>query len=150
MYNEDKYFVIVTDRGSKLFKKETKLGDILLNKDIIYRIVTEAVENCGGKAEILNYRGKYMNMVPGIAAKKNLSYEEYSGVHFAEDEDGLKIRVCIIVHFGASIKRVTNQIIDYIYEYVEKMFGIKPAKVTVLVTGTISKNIAKRHIEVSR
>ena len=26
-----------------MFKKETKLGDILLNEDVIYRIVAEAV-----------------------------------------------------------------------------------------------------------
>ena len=47
-----------------MFKKETKLGDILLNEDVIYRIVAEAVDSCEGKAEILHYRGKYMNMVP--------------------------------------------------------------------------------------
>ncbi|MFQ7473681.1 MAG: hypothetical protein ACLRLX_05695, partial [Anaerovoracaceae bacterium] len=53
-------------------------------------------------------------------------------------------------HFGASIKRNTGKIIDYIYEYMEKIIGIKPKNVKVIVTGTLSKNIAKRHIEVSR
>ena len=28
--------------------------------------------------------------------------------------------------------------------------GRKPAKVTVIVTGTVARNIVKRHIEVSR
>ena len=133
-----------------MFKKETKLGDIILNEDVIYRIVAEAVDSCEGKAEILHYRGKYMNMVPGIASKMNLYDEENGSIQFSEDDEGLKIRVFIIVHFGASIKNVTAKIIDYIYEYTEKMLGEKPAKVTVMVTGTISRNIAKRHIEVSR
>jgi uncharacterized alkaline shock family protein YloU len=54
------------------------------------------------------------------------------------------------VKFGTSIQNVTNKIIDFIYEHMEKTTGQKPLKVTVIVTGTSSKNIAKRHIEVSR
>ena len=138
------------NRRIKLFRKETKLGDILVNENVVYRIVTEAVESCGGKAELLNYRGKYKNMVPGIASKMNLYDEESGSIQFSDGEDGLDITVSIIVHFGTSIKKTTSRIIDYIYEYTEKMLGRKPSKVTVRVTGTVSRNIAKRHIEVSR
>ena len=49
-----------------------------------------------------------------------------------------------------SIRNITGQIIDSIYDDMEKILREKPKKVTVIVTGTLSKNIAKRHIEVSR
>ena len=129
---------------------ETKFGSIRFSPNIINKIVMEAVENSYGKAEILHYKGKYMNVVPGIASKMNLYDEEAGGIEVAEDEDGMEIHVYIVVHFGTSIKRVTSEIIDYIYEKTEKIMGQKPKRVAVTVTGTISKNIVKRHIEVSR
>lgn len=133
-----------------MFKLENKLGDIVFSETIINRIVTEAVESCEGKAEILNYKGKYKNMVPGIASKMNLYDEESGGIQLTKDEDGLQIKVYIIIHLGASIKETTEKIIDYIYEYVEKMLNERPKAVTVTVTGILSKNMVKRHIEVSR
>ena len=45
---------------------------------------------------------------------------------------------------------MTNEIIDYIYEETEKILGERPEKVTIVITGTVSKNVARRHIEVSR
>lgn len=133
-----------------MFKLENKLGDIVFSETIINRIVTEAVESCEGKAEILNYKGKYKNMVPGIASKMNLYDEESGGIQLTKDEDGLQIKVYIIIHLGASIKETTEKIIDYIYEYVEKMLNERPKTVNVTVTGILSKNMVKRHIEVSR
>ncbi|MDO4546285.1 MAG: Asp23/Gls24 family envelope stress response protein [Bacillota bacterium] len=133
-----------------MFELETKLGNIHFSQNIINKIVIDAVESCEGKAEILNYKGKYMNVVPGIASKINLYNEETGGIQIKEDEFGVEIQVYVIVHFGTSIKQVTSKIIDSVYENMEKIMGEKPTKVTVVVTGTLSRNIAKRHIEVSR
>lgn len=129
---------------------ETKFGDIHFSQNVINRIVTNALEECGSKAELMHYKGKYMNVVPGLASKMNLYDGESGGIQFEKTEDGLEIRVYIIVRFGVSIKKITAQIIDRIYTDAEKILGEKPKKVTVTVTGTLSKNIAKRHIEVSR
>ncbi|MFR6257497.1 MAG: Asp23/Gls24 family envelope stress response protein, partial [Anaerovoracaceae bacterium] len=85
-----------------------------------------------------------------IASWMNLYDEEAGGIHVKEEDGDIYIKVYIVMHFGASIKRNTGKIIDYIYEYMEKIIGIKPKNVKVIVTGTLSKNIAKRHIEVSR
>ena len=133
-----------------MFEVETKLGDITFSPNIINKIAVDAVENCGGAAEILNYKGKYMNVVPGIASKMNLYDEEAGGIQVVDTENGVDIRVFIVMHFGASIKKTTEKIIDYMYEYTDKIMGERPHKITVVVTGTLSKNMAKRHIEVSR
>lgn len=129
---------------------KTNLGEIHFSQHIINKIVTDAVETCGDKAAIMHYKGKYMNVVPGLASKINLYDEGASGIHFNDKEDGIEISVYIVVRFGISIKMITEKIIDQIYANVEKIMGQKPKKVTVIITGTISKNIAKRHIEVSR
>lgn len=133
-----------------MIKKKTKFGDIHFSQNVINRIVINAIQSCNGKAELNNYRGKYKNMVPGLASRMNLYDEGAGGIQLSKEDEGMNITVYIIVRFGVSIKSITKKIIDYIYEYMEKILNEKPKKVTVIVTGTLSKNIAKRHIEVSR
>ena len=129
---------------------KTQLGNINFSQNIINKIVTECVKNVGDRVILLNYKGKYMNVVPGLASKMNLYDEEAGCIHADETDQGIRINVYIAVRFGVSIKKVTREIINSIYENFEKFMGEKPARVTVTVTGTFSKNSAKRHIEVSR
>lgn len=133
-----------------MFDIETKLGEIHFPASVINRIVMEAVESCGGKVDILNYKGKYKNMMPWLASRMNLYKEEAGGIQVEETEEGMIMTVYVVIHFGASIKRVTGQLIDQIYDNMEKVMKVKPKTVKIIVTGTLSKNIVKRHIEVSR
>jgi len=133
-----------------MFGIETKLGTIRLSHNIVSRIASEAVSACGGKAELLNYKGKYKNVVPGIASKMNIYDADPSSVEVVDTDGSVEIRIYIGLRFGSSIKAATSTIIDYMYEKVEAIMGQKPDKVTVIVTAMLSKNIAKRYIEVSR
>lgn len=132
-----------------MFDIETKLGNIHFSHSIINKIVMEAVEGSEGKAMIHNYKGKYKNVVPDLASKINLYDEEAGSIEVTETEEGLEIKVYVVLRFGASIKETTVRIIKHIYADVEKIMGARPAKVTVVITGILSKNIARRHIEVS-
>ena len=120
-----------------MFDIETKLGEIHFPASTINRIVMEAVESCGDKVDILNYKGKYKNMMPWLASRMNIYKEEAGGIQVEETEEGMILTVYVVIHFGTSIKRVT-------------VMKIKPKTVKIVVTGTLSKNIVKRHIEVSR
>ena len=51
---------------------KTQLGNINFSQNIINKIVTECVKNVGDRVILLNYKGKYMNVVPGLASKMNL------------------------------------------------------------------------------
>ena len=133
-----------------MFDIETKLGEIHFPASVINRIVIEAVESCNGKVDILNYKGKYKNMMPWLASRMNIYKEETGGIQVEETEDGMILTVYVVIHFGTSIKRVTEKFIDEIYENMEKVMKVKPKTVKIIVTGTLSKNIVKRHIEVSR
>jgi len=133
-----------------VFDIETKIGDIRIPNNIINRIITESVDSCGGKAVIYKYKGKYKNMFPDLASKMNLYDDEAGSIEVTETESGIEIKLYIVIRFGNSIKKTTETIIDNIYENMETIMGIRPEKVTVVVTGTLSRNIAKRNIEVSR
>jgi len=132
-----------------MFDIDTKLGHIHFSHSIINKIVIEAVEKCDGKAQIYNYKGKYMNVVPDLASRINLYDEEVGSIEVTDTEESIRIKVYVVLQFGASIRKTTASIIKYIYEHTEKIMGVKPEKVTVVVTGILSKNIARRHIEVS-
>ncbi len=133
-----------------MFDFETKLGDIRFSQSIINKIVMRAVADSDGKALLHNFKGKYMNVVPGIASKINLYDEEAGSIEVVQTEGGLAIKVYVVLRFGTSIKSITGEIIDHIYEYAGRILEQKPSKVTVVVTGILSKNIARRHIEVSK
>ena len=133
-----------------MFDISTKLGEIRFSQGIVNKIVMKAAEEYGGKVILHNYKGKYMDMMPGLASKINL-YDETSGsVDFFQNDEGYTIKAYLVLKFGTSIKMVTEGMIDSIYENAEKILGEKPQLVTIVVTGILSKNIAKRHIEVSR
>lgn len=117
-----------------MFDIETKMGKIHFSQSIVSKIAAKAVEDCRGKALLQNYKG-------GINA---------ASVELIRHEEDYELKIYIVIKFGTSIKQTTSQIIDSIYENTEKILGKKPQKVTVIVTGVMSRNIAKRNIEVSR
>ncbi len=129
---------------------QTKLGDIKFSPDIVNKIAAEALNEFGDDVNILNFKGRYKNAVPGLASKMNLYDEEAGGIESEETSDGIMIKVYVVIRFGISIRKITSGIIDRIYEDFEKTMGVPPAKVTVAVTGVQSKNTGRRYIEVSR
>lgn len=133
-----------------MFDIETKLGDIHFSSNIVNKIAEKAVESCGGKAMLHNYKSALKDVMPIMASKMNLYDESVASVEVTNSDDGYSMKVYVVIKFGASIKAVTKEIIDSIYDNAEVIIGHKPEKVTVVVTGVVSKNIAKRHIEVSR
>lgn len=124
---------------------ESDLGTISFSKGIIGRIIAEAVDSFNGKVIISNHRGK----VPGLVSKIG-GMDESSTMDIALTEKGLDIRIFIVLRFGTSITQVTNYLVDEIHNKIRDMTGMEPNSVAVVVTGMISKNIAPRHIEVTR
>ena len=133
-----------------MFDIETKLGKIHFSSNIINKIVDKAVEDCDGKVILHNYKGGIMDVMPGWASKMNLYDESVSSVEVRNVTGGYIVKLYVMIKFGTSIKAVTTKILDSIYENTDKILGQKPKHVNVVITGVVSKNIAKRHIEVGR
>lgn len=128
-----------------LLTVETDLGNIVVSKAAVGKIITEAVDRFEGKVIISNNKGK----VPGFVSKIG-GMDDSNTMEINYTEQGLDIRVFVVLRFGTSITQVTNKLVNEIHENVKKMTGMEPSSVAVVVTGMISKKIAPRHIEVTR
>ena len=120
-----------------MLEKNTKLGDIRFSKSVIARRLEDAAGSCGGNGAVFNFKSTYMTVIPN------------SHFTFKEFPDGVEITVYVVVRFGASIRKYTKRMMDYIYDNVEKVMGERPKSVKIVVTGVQSKEIAKRHIEIA-
>ena len=121
-----------------MFDVNTPLGQIRFSNDsVIERIIQDAAALCDGRVALANYKGKYMSVVP-------------SGTHsIVETDEGIDIVVYIVMDFGASIGKYSKQMLEYIYDTVEEVMGKRPHSVKIIVTGIRSRDIAKRHIEIT-
>ncbi len=128
-----------------MFTVETRLGTISVGKNIIGKIITEVIKSFHGKVILSNHKGKVPKFVPKIG-----NGDDSSNMEITLSENGLDIRVFVVLRFGTSITQVTNRLADDIHSRIKTMTGMEPNSVAIVVTGMISKNIAPRHIEVTR
>jgi uncharacterized alkaline shock family protein YloU len=80
------------------------------------------------------------------AAKPNS--DDVSFIEVKRDRDAMDITLYIVVKFGAGIQRVATEISDSARAEILRMTGIHVDCVRVVVTGVVSRNFKKRHIEV--
>ena len=94
---------------------------------------------------ISSHKGKVPGLVSRIGGQDELNHLEITN-----GQKGIDIRVYVVVRFGTSIGAVTNQLLDSIQERVKQYTDIDLNSVAVIVTGMVSKQVAKRNIEVRR
>ncbi|MDR1953222.1 MAG: Asp23/Gls24 family envelope stress response protein [Clostridiales Family XIII bacterium] len=120
----------------------TGLGTIRYSKQIIGDIIRHIVERMDGRAILADTKGR---MRKG-AAKPNS--DDVSFIEVKRDRDAMDITLYIVVKFGAGIQRVATEISDSARAEILRMTGIHVDCVRVVVTGVVSRNFKKRHIEV--
>jgi uncharacterized alkaline shock family protein YloU len=133
-----------------MFEIENETGKISFSNSIIYTICTDAADSCGGNVTILHYKSRYTSRRTQLLNSFGTNDTDEPDVVIEEGKDGLKITVYVVVRFGTSMKKAAERIIDHIYTQMEEVMRVRPSKVTVIITGTVSKDIARRHIEFSR
>lgn len=128
-----------------LHKIETEEGTIFIEKPVIGRIILEEVKKLKGRVWVSSHKGKVPGLVSRIGGQDEMNYLEISN-----GQKGIDIRVYVVIRFGTSIGEVTNQLLDSIQESVKRYTDINPNSVAVIITGMVSKQLAKRNIEVKR
>ena len=127
------------------------MGQIHFSRNVLYRICSDAADLCEGNVRLQNYKGRYTTKRPGLlTAFTPQNEEDPDAVEIQEADNGILLKVYVVVRFGISMNNAANTMIDHIYQEMESLFGQKPLSVTIVVTGTASKTIAKRHIEFIR
>ncbi|MBQ9059799.1 MAG: Asp23/Gls24 family envelope stress response protein [Firmicutes bacterium] len=134
-----------------MFEISNELGQIHFSRNVLYRICSDAADLCEGNVRLQNYKGRYTTKRPGLlTAFTPQNEEDPDAVEIQEADNGILLKVYVVVRFGISMNNAANTMIDHIYQEMESLFGQKPLSVTIVVTGTASKTIAKRHIEFIR
>lgn len=127
-----------------LYRLETMSGAISIDKAVIGKIIAESVGQFKGKVLISNHKGK---VVSGFAAKLGVM-DDISYMEIILGKNGLDIRFYILIRFGTSINKVTEQLIRTIKENTEEITGLEVNSIAVVVTGMVSKQTVRRNIEV--
>ncbi len=65
------------------------------------------------------------------------------------EDSSVDIRIFVVVKFGISIGHVTERLIEKVKKALKDLLSQEPKSIAVVVTGTISKKIAKRNIEIT-
>ena len=129
-----------------LYKLETSTGSISITKTVIGRIVIQSVEKFRDKVTISNHKGK----VPGLV-KKISGGDVINNMDITMGENGLDLRIYVVINFGTSIGRITNSLIEEIHTRIKEFTGIETNSVAIVVTGMISKQqMTRRNIEVKK
>ncbi|MCL1808476.1 MAG: Asp23/Gls24 family envelope stress response protein [Clostridiales bacterium] len=127
-----------------IYRVETPTGSISFSKNIIGRIVLEAVLQFGGKVMVSNHKGKTV----GLSQKRG-GLDAIGTMDITMGAKGLDLRIYVVIRFGTSIGMVTDRLIEGIYMRTKELTGLAPNSVAIVVTGMISKQqMARRNIEV--
>jgi len=130
-----------------LYKIETSVGSVSITKTVIGRIVIRAAEKFNDNIKISNPKGKVIR--PG--KKIGRSDAAINSLDITMSNNGLDIKVFVVMNFGTSIGSVTNELIEDVYARIREFLGIEPNSVAVIVTGVLAKKqVARRNIEVKR
>ena len=128
-----------------VYTVSTYLGNIQITKNAIAKLVMDAVKEFDGKVLLSNHRGRIMPFVQKLG-----SMDGYPHMDIAFKEEGLDVKIYVVIRFGTSITRVTNRLIEDIHKSILQVTGVAPDSIAVVVAGTISKNLKRRNIEVKR
>ena len=130
-----------------LYKVETSVGSVSITKNAIGSIVIRSAQKFTDNIKISNQKGKVAKLTKKIGGGD----ATVNNLDITMSNNGLDIRIFVVMNFGTSIGTVTNGLIEEVYTQIEKLTGTPPNSVAVIVTGMVAKKqVARRNIEVKR
>ena len=124
--------------------EKSEHGDIRVSKAVVGRLILSEIAKYKGKVILTNSKGKLLNRFQQLSGA-----DEIDNMEINMGEGGLEIRVFVLVRFGTSISRTTNELISGITESVRRVLGIEPAGVSVVVSGvSLGRDKPKKDIEI--
>lgn len=126
-------------------KIENEYGDIIYGNRIIVQLIVHKIEKYKDTIWITNSKGRRINTL-----SRSFGIEFEDCIEIYNDSNEYNIEIYIMLRFGKSITDITNIIFDDVCKVLKENLDIKPNNIAITITGTISKNVAKRNIRVSR
>lgn len=128
-----------------VYKEKTEYGNILIADTAVHKLVETVIENHKGKVFLTNSKGKRMNKV-----YRSVRGDQTSDVHVYTYNGKTVICVYLIIKFGMSIKDTTDKLMEELREAYNHAVGENPWKIKIVITGVISKKLARRNVEVEK
>lgn len=126
-----------------LYTDENTLGKIEFDEKIVGSIIRRIVDNYNGKVLLSGIKGRIKKNTT-----KSMYSEDLSFMNIKKVGDEYTIDIYIVLKFGTSIKKTSHELISLIREQTTKITGLPIHKVRLIITGMLSKNFSKRHIEI--
>ena len=128
-----------------IYTEKTEYGNIKVSDNAVHKMVESVVSKHRSKVYLTNSRGKKMSRV-----YKSVRGDQASDVQVTID--GKKVTICVylIIKFGMSIKDTTDKIAEEIREAYRNAIGQDPWKIKIVITGVMSKKLARRNVEVEK
>ena len=128
-----------------IHKETTEYGTISITENALRRLVDSVIEEHKGRVYLTNSKGKRMNKV-----YKSVRGDQSSDVQVYVQDGKVSICVYLIIKFGMSISETTERLIEELRQSYNHVTGKNPWKIKVVITGVMSKKLAKRNIEVEK
>ncbi len=132
--------------GQESYSSSTELGTIVVTKEALGEMVLDAVSqgDLQGRIWLANKKGK---RIQGLTA---LMGEEKALIGTDPEDGRLVVEICIIVRFGLSMKHLTDILMEELRRRLYRLTGQNPASITIHIVGTLSRNVAKRDIRITK
>lgn len=126
-----------------VFRIDMDSGHIDVGRHTIGRIISEAVDYFDGKIMLSSSRGKVITQ-----GKKagTIDKTDYFDFNFADGN--LEISINVVIRFGNSISKITDQFIKQIQKELSVHLEMEAYHISITITGILSKQLAKRNIRI--
>lgn len=124
-----------------VYRIETSSGHVEMGRNVIGRIVAEAVDSFGGKVMLSNSKGRVLAQSKKVGGVDKTDYMEVF-----QGKDGLEIHINIVIRFGVSISSITGELIREIQNELVRHLGVEAAHISIMIAGILSKQLARRNI----
>ena len=128
-----------------IYTENTQYGSIKISENAVHKIVETTLAKYKGKLYLTNSKGKRMSRV-----YKSVRGNQASDVQVTVENGKVTICTYLIIKFGMSIKETTEQLAEELREAYKDALGVDPWKIKIVITGVMSKKLAKRNVEVEK
>ncbi|MDD2295186.1 MAG: Asp23/Gls24 family envelope stress response protein [Eubacteriales bacterium] len=124
-----------------LYREVNRIGAISINHSVLDEMIADAFLHCEGKAWLANYKGAVSDVTIRLR-----NFDALAEKVVKMTDKGVFVRLYVMLKFGSSIAEVTAGIMDRLAFSMMEYLELPIDNIEVIVTGMLSKNVAKRNI----
>ncbi len=124
-----------------LYREVNKMGAITINRDVVDEMIIDAFRPYEDKAWLANYKGTVSDVRIRLG-----NYDALAEKVVKMTDKGIFIRLYVLLRFGCSINEVTAGIMHNLAASLMQSLELPIYNIEIVVTGMLSKNVARRNI----